>query len=253
MTPGVRPKGRCACELLGLVILCTLSLGCASGSLGELLGNPPSSPGSAEMWQIPPEAYPTQRLYRIRYQGPDDERAGFKLTLYLVGERQYRMLAADGLGRKLWSLDLDATGNATWLDHRNREFCHLGPADRLGFLPIARLPLVALPRLLLGRMPTEPKANLEIFDTHLTFLDAEGQRWNGSFRSDELQWWSQLEGDESIAWWRREDDQGGTYAHRSSQQQLRWKEVVRETLTAPLEPLEIPRRFSESFCTADDV
>lgn len=235
-----------------LLVLCAVTLGCASGSLGGLL-QPSARQGTAEMWQVPPGAYPSQRLYRIRYEGPDEQRASFKLTLYLVGERQYRMLAADGLGRKLWTLDLDATGHATWLDHRNKELCHLGPADRLGFLPIARLPLVALPRLLLGRMPSEPAANLEKYDTHLTFLDRQGLRWNGSFAADELQWWTQLEGEESIAWWRREDDGGGTYAHRSSKQELRWKEVVRETLVGPLEPLEIPSRFSESICTAEDV
>lgn len=205
------------------------------------------------MWQVPEEAYPTQRLYRMRYRGPEDERAGFKLTLYLVSHQQYRMLAADSLGRKLWALDLNAEGRATWLNYREKEFCHLGAADRLGFLPIARLPLVALPRLLLGRMPTEPTASLEKYDTHLTFLDAEGQRWNGSFQEDgQLQWWSQVEGEENIAWWRREE-QGGSYIHRSSQQELRWKEIVRETMTESLVELDIPQRFREGICTIDDV
>lgn len=234
---------------LGLASL--LCSGCASGSLSRLISGSASS-GTAEMWQIPPEAYPSQRLYRIRYQAPDGKKAGFKLTLYLLGEAQYRMLAADSLGRKLWSLDLDQEGDATWLDHRNKEFCHLGAADRLGFLPIARLPLVSFPRLLLGRIPTEPFANLEQYTTHLTFLDEQGQRWNGSFEGDELQWWSQQEGEESIAWWRREE-QGGTYAHRSSKQELKWTEVVRERLTSPLDDLEIPTRFREGICTVDGV
>lgn len=236
------------------LLAATWTMGCASGGLGTLWGG---GSATSEMWQVPPEAYPSQRLYRIRYIAPDGKKTGFKLTLYLLGSRQYRMLAADSLGRKVWSLDLDAAGQATWLDHRQKEFCHLGAADRLGFLPIARLPLVALPRLLLGRIPTEPKASLEKYDTHLTFLDAEGQRWNGSFTENELearelQWWSQLEGEEAIAWWRREE-QGGTYVHRSSSQELRWKEVVREPLTAPLEPLDVPQRFREAICTLDDV
>lgn len=235
--------------LMGLLAL--WSTGCASGPLGQLIGSS-ADKSSSEMWQIPPEAYPSQRLYRIKYKDSDGKKAGFKLTLYLLGEAQYRMQAADSLGRKLWALDLDAKGYATWLDHRNKEYCHLGAADRLGFLPIARLPLVAFPRLLLGRIPTEPVASLEKYETHLTFLDGDGQRWNGSFQDDELQWWSQQVGEESIAWWRREE-RGGTYAHRSSKQELRWTEVVREQLTSPLATLEIPERFRESVCTVDGV
>lgn len=236
--------------VLCLVLASSLG-GCASTGLSDLFTGGGGSK-TAEMWEVPEEAYPTQRLYRMRYQGPDDERAGFKLTLYLVDRAQYRMLAADSLGRKLWALDLDAEGRATWLNYRAKEFCHLGAADSLGFLPIARLPLVALPRLLLGRMPTEPMASLEKYDTHLTFLDAEGQRWNGSFQDGRLQWWSQVEGEENIAWWRREE-QGGSYIHRSSQQELRWKEIVREAMAAPLVGLDIPPRFREGICTIDDV
>ena len=233
------------------LVLAWTCVGCASTGLGDLFTGGGGSK-TAEMWEVPEEAYPTQRLYRMRYRGPEDERAGFKLTLYLVGQAQYRMLAADSLGRKLWSLDLDAEGRATWLNYREKEFCHLGAADSLGFLPIARLPMVALPRLLLGRMPTEPRASLEKYETHLTFLDVEGQRWNGSFQDGELQWWSQVEGEENIAWWRREE-QGGSYIHRSSQQELRWKEIVREPMTAPLGALDIPERFREGICTIDDV
>jgi len=201
---------------------------------------------AGEPWELPPEAFPTQRLFRVKYQGPEG-RAGFKLSLYLETGQRYRMQASDSLGRKLWSLDLDASGLATWLDHRQKSYCHT-IGSQLGFVPLARLPLVALPKLLLGRLPTVPAAEVRRSEEgDFAFLDASGQRFSGSALEDGLQWWTLEEDGELVAWWRREEE-GGTFVHRRTQQQVRWREVVREPLAKGLEALRIPVGYGERDC-----
>ncbi len=203
---------------------------------------------------MPEDAYPTQRLYRVKYRGPEGE-AGFKLTLYLEAEAKYRMLASD-LGRKLWTLHVDGSsrrgaedtpGGAVWLDHRRKEFCRASAAGALRFVPLADLPLVSLPRLLLGLLPAEPAANLTRNETRVSFLDARGFRWDGVLDGDQLEWWNLLEAGETIAWWRREDG-GGVFSDRRGEQEVRWREVVREPLEGSLAAPEIPARFREGAC-----
>lgn len=203
-------------------------------------------PATGEPWQIAPDAYPTQRLYRVKYRGPEGH-ASFKLTLYLGGVAEYRMTASDGLGRKLWSLQVDGDRRALWLDHRRKEYCRAQAAERLLLVPLARLPLVALPRLLLGRMPAEPAASLVRGDGHLAYLDARGQRWVGVLRDGQLDWWRLEEAGEAIAWWRRDGD-GSSFTDQRGGQEIEWREIVREQLQRPVEPLEVPARFREGMC-----
>jgi hypothetical protein len=157
------------------------------------------------------------------------------------------MQASDSLGRKLWSLDLDALGRATWLDHRQKTFCHTA-GSQLDFVPLARLPLVALPRLLLGRVPAVPAGEVgRSAEGHFAFQDATGQRFSGSVREGGVQWWTLEEKGEPVAWWRREEE-GGSFVHRGTQQQVRWREVVREPLGKSLEDLPIPMNYAERDC-----
>ncbi len=222
-----------------------LLAGCATtGNLFQKTGDP-----AAEPWRMPEDAYPTQRLYRVKYRGPEGE-AGFKLTLYLEAEARYRMLASD-LGRKLWSLYVDASpgtaGEAVWLDYRRKEFCRASAAGALRFVPLADLPLVSLPRLLLGLVPAEPAAGLARTETRLSFLDARGFRWEGVLDEQGLEWWNLVAAEEAIAWWRREED-GGVFTDRRGEQEVRWREVVSEPLESPLAAPEIPARFGEGAC-----
>ncbi len=232
-----------------LLLAACLLAGCvATGGLFQ------DGPPPVEPWQMPEGAYPSQRLYRVKYRGPEGE-AGFKLTLYLEAEAKYRMLAAD-LGRKLWSLYVDASpreesggaaGEAVWLDYRRKEYCRVGAAGALRFVPLADLPLVSLPRLLLGLMPADPAASLNRAETRVSFLDSRGYRWDGVLSGQQLEWWSLLEAGETIAWWRREDG-GGVFSDSRGQQEVRWREVVSEPLESPLAAPEIPARFGEGAC-----
>lgn len=224
--------------ILGLLL--PLCLACASTGLftPRFLGGEP--------WELPPEAFPTQRLFRIKYQGPEGK-AGFKLSLYLETRQRYRMQASDSLGRKLWSLDLDAVGRATWLDHRQKTFCHT-VGSQLDFVPLARFPLAALPKLLLGRLPSVPASEVgRSEEGHFAFLDASGQRFSGIALENGLTWWTLEEGGEVVAWWRNEE-KGATFVHRGTQQQVEWREVVREPLAKGLETLHIPDDYAERAC-----
>ncbi len=156
------------------------------------------------------------------------------------------MLASD-LGRKLWSLNVDGRGEAVWLDYRQKEYCRADAASELRFLPLADLPPVSLPRLLLGRLPAEPAAGLARGEHNVSFLDARGFRWNGELDGQQLQWWSLVEDGEAVVWWRRED-RGGVFFDRRGNQEVRWREVVREQLESPLGEVEIPARFARGDC-----
>ncbi|MEM7353244.1 MAG: hypothetical protein AAF657_20785 [Acidobacteriota bacterium] len=226
--------------LLSTLLLSTV--GCVS-TTGGLFTRPESSP--EQPWQVPADAYPSQRLYRVKYQGPEGE-AGFKLTLYLEQATRYRMLATD-LGRKLWSLEVDPEGQATWIDYRRKEFCRADAAGALRFVPLAELPVVAMPKLLLGLMPAEPAASLEQSIDRVAFLDARGQLWNGGLAGNQVDWWSLIESGEPVIWWRREGD-GGLFVDRDGQQQIRWSQIVHEPLAKPLAVTSPPAKFRPDAC-----
>ena len=217
-----------------------LAAGCVSTGGGFLRSAAPAEP-----WRLPPDAYPSQRLYRVDYSGPEGD-FGFKLTLYLEAEERYRMAASD-LGRKLWTLSVDGGGEAVWLDHRRKRYCRTAAASQLRFVPLADLPLVALPKLLLGRLPAAPGSDLAQGETAVSFLDARGLRWNGQLEDGQLAWWTLLDGGEPVIWWRREE-RGGVFTDRPGRQEVRWREVVSERLTNPLGELEIPAWFERGDC-----
>jgi hypothetical protein len=199
-----------------------------------------------EPWEIPAEAFPTQRLYRVRYEGPEGH-ASFKLTLYLVAKGHFRMRAADGLGRKVWDLAVDQSDKALWLDHRNNEYCLARGASRLAIVPLARLPLAALPKLLLGRLPSPPQDDLQRSPEALTYRDAHGVTWHGGLAEGRLLWWTLLEEGTPVTWWRQEGEES-VFIDLTGKQKLTWREVVHEVLTRAPEPLRVPARYSEGAC-----
>lgn len=226
---------------LCVVSLC-LAAGCASGGRGIVsdldVGRDP--------WRLPPTAYPTQRLFRVEYDGPEGN-LGFKLTLYLQAESQFRMRAADGLGRRVWELAVDENDEALWLDHRNEKYCVAPGASRLAIVPLARLPLVSLPRLLLGHLPAVPASGLRRSAEGVRFRDRRGQLWSGGLAGGRLEWWRLEEAGEPVTTWRREGDES-VFVDRRGEQRLRWREVVRETLSEPPPPLAVPEKYERADC-----
>ncbi|MEM1206391.1 MAG: hypothetical protein AAGN66_24375 [Acidobacteriota bacterium] len=221
--------------------------GCAG--VGELPGLPRVRAADSDPWRIPETAMPTQRLYRVEYQGPEGK-ASFRLTLYLQAPQVYRMEASDSLGRRVWSLEVDPEGKALWLDHRREVLCRAFGAGEQSFVPLAHLPLASLPRLVLGLLPTDPEEDLRRADDgRLSYLDGLGRRWSGGSEGGRLAWWSLAEGDEAVAWWKRTGDEN-VFSDRRGGQQVRWREQVAEPMTGSLEALEVPKDYREGSCGA---
>ncbi len=233
--------------LLGLLPL--LLFACLPAPAPRL---PSESGGRA--WEIPPAAFATQRLYRVGYQGPEGK-LGLRLTLYLVGPSDFRMDAADGVGRRVFSLEVrssaaaaGAAPTALWLDHRNKVYCRLSPSGLPRDLPLANLPLEALPRLLLGVMPAPPASELAEHGGKLSFRDAAGQEWSGSVGAGgRLEAWTLSEAGQPIAWWQRQPSET-IYSDRRAGLQVRLEEHVVEPLKARPSPLLVPEGYLESAC-----
>lgn len=202
---------------------------------------------ASDPWKLPSTAYPTQRLYRVRYEGPEG-RLGFKLTLYLEGEERFRMRAADGLGRRIWELDVDENDKALWLDHRNKMYCTLAAASDVAVVPLARLPLASLPKLLLGHLPSTPASDLRLTKASVYYRDGLGQLWNGGLSDGRLEWWTLVDQGEATTWWRREGEES-VFVDLRGEQQVRWREIVREPLATGPAPLTIPEKYEDADCS----
>lgn len=222
-------------------------VGCAStGEKARQIFRPPIEEPA---WQLPAASFPSQRLYRIQYEGPEGN-VGLRLTLYLAERSHYRMDAADSLGRRVWSLSVEPGDRAIWLDHRKKIFCRVYAASEQAFVPIAHLPLVSLPNLMLGRLPEVPASELLEGEGKISYRDARGRTWNAQRDVEgRLAWWSMLEDGEPVAWWRVVDGEH-VFSDRRGGQQVRWTEQVREELKTPLRALEAPSSYREGACGA---
>ncbi|MDA8017444.1 MAG: hypothetical protein MPN21_08330 [Thermoanaerobaculia bacterium] len=230
-----------------------LAVGVALSACVSGTGFLPGASRVDEPWQIPDDAFPTQRLFRIHYEGPEGE-LSFRLTLYLESRHSFRMDASDTLGRKVWSLIVADGGEGLWLDHREDLYCAIESAEQQSFVPIAYLPLIHLPRLILGRMPAEPYDDLRRGEGLISYQDRSGQLWSGRLDANgRVQWWSLVEGGAAVAWWRLEEegDEGSqVFVDSRRGQEVRWIEQVRETLAQPIPSAEIPRNYDSASCTA---
>ena len=236
---------RARLSILALAVAAFALGGCVSSGTPFPELPPFEPPPDAEPWQLSPSSWPTQRLYRVRYNGPDG-RANFKLTLYLESPSRFRMQASDPLGRKVWELDVDQ--EALWLDHRENTYCRAAGAGRLAIVPLAHMPLLSLPKLLLGRIPAEPARGLRRDGVAIAFRDSRGQVWNGGTENGRLMWWTLLEKGEAITWWRLEGEDN-IFADLRGGRELRWKESVSEPLASPPPPPRIPSKYQER-CSA---
>lgn len=220
----------------------------------------PSPPSRlAAPWEVPAAALATQRLYRVRYDGPQGE-GNVKVTLRLATVERYQVQAADPLGRPLWALDV-AGGRGLWVDHRAESTCRLEGRLELAGVPLSPFPLLALPPLLLGRLPAAPGVGEERAalraaasgDARIDFADAEGRRWtarltDGRPRSWTL--WAAGGREPRISWLAAGDE--AVLSDREQGVQLRWREIVAEPLAGDLEPVASPPGYREMVCGEAD-
>ncbi len=225
----------------------------AQGTTAGGAGPPP--------WQVSPDAYGSQTLYRVTVTGAEGE-GSLKLTLRLASAERYQVQAVDPLGRALWALDVDGD-QGLWLDHRAHLFCRLAGALDLDFLPLGPLSLAALPPLLLNRVPLAPAdpsavarrpaaapggAGREAAE-EVTYADAAGRRWTAVTRGGQLQSWGLAEDAAAgpiLSW----VSSGGwsVLSDRRKGVQVRWRQAVREPLRQ-LAPLSPPADYRPGRCT----
>ena len=204
--------------------------------------------GTTPAWQIPSEAFGTQRLFRVSYSGPEGE-GSFKVTLRLASLMRYQLQAADPVGRALWGVDV-SSGQGVWLDHRNKLTCSFQGAFDVSGIPLGPFPLLSLPSLLLGRVPAEPAEGTEPerHGREVGFEDGAGRHWVAEMgEGGAVDGWNLRDGDQPSVWFMRRD--GWAYlSDRTRKVQVRWREVLRENLQREPEPLVRPSGYREGSC-----
>ncbi len=229
-------------------LLATLGLA-ALAALGCATATPTARPagGGADQTHLaalPAEALGTQRLLRAQYDGPEG-RAGFKLVLRLEQDDRYDLSAVDGAGRPLWQLQ--ARGDeGLFADVAAERFCRLRTAAALPGGLALDLPLAALPRILLGRMPVEVPHQA---GESGSWSDG-GRRWTWSAPAGELRQWTLWEHGEPAVWWSRRGAEA-LLSVRARSTQVRWQPSVTESIGRPLGPLAAPAGSVEGPCAAD--
>jgi len=116
------------------------------------------------------------------------------------------------------------------LDLRARTYCRSQRILRFPVLDFGPLPLVALPRLLIGRLPVPPAAGQPVAwkgDGEFRFSDAEGRVWSGKLEDGWPVRWA-VGDPEPLVWWRR--SAGGDILSRRGGGQVRWHQEVSEKL-----------------------
>jgi hypothetical protein len=200
---------------------------------------------TADLAPIPDEALDSQRLYRVRYEGPGGG-GGLRLVLRVAAADRFSIAASDPFGRAVWSLSLAASETLV-VDHRRAEYCTTGADVRVPEAALAPLPVGMLPSVLLGRLPVSPGAS-ESAD-ELELIDREGRRWTARFVGGELASWTLWDDSSPSLWWLAQGRGGGVLSHRGGSQ-FRWRETAAEPLAAGAEVLEPPAGYSLVDCDA---
>jgi hypothetical protein len=200
-------------------------------------------------WQIPADAFGSQRLFRATYSGPEGE-GSFRVTLRLAAADRYQIQAVDPVGRALWSLDVMSDRGLS-INHRGRTFCAFEGSFDLSGVALGPFPLVSLPSMLLGRVPAEPAEPPRQEGGGISFHDSAGRRWSAVVKGDLglVESWTLWEENIPSVWWIQRE----SWAILSSRdrRQVRWREVLREGLTTPPAPLEAPAAFREECAEPD--
>ncbi len=223
-------------------------------SLGLILAFAAGAQQAAPPWGLAGDDLGTQRLFRLRYDGPEGE-GSFRLTLRLVAADRYRASAVDAVGRLVWSLSVEGE-EGLWLDHRQERFCRFRGRFAPEALALSPFGLPSLPALLLGRIPVAPADPLGPAEMgkqeRLDYLDTEGRRWTAQLLpSGDLASWTLWQEGEPVAWWSRQGEEA-LLSERRRAAQLRWREVLREAISGELPPLAVPGTFREGCEAASD-
>lgn len=218
------------------------------GSLGSDRPRPPSQDdaaiaGAAALWMLPAGEMETQRLVRLRYDGPRDDGTLY-LTLRLESPSRYTLEAHSRLlGKSVFRL-LVRDERALYLDLQRSEYCRFDHAIEIAAVPLGPLPFDVLPALLLGLVPTRPDgagAQLDE-DGGWSFRDREGRRWTVVEEGGLPQSWTLWREETPSVWWSREGDMSYLSAPEE-ELQLRWRAGAAEPLATELATPVVPEGF----------
>jgi hypothetical protein len=172
------------------------------------------------------------------------------MTLRLAALERYQVQAVDPVGRSLWSLDV-AEGRGLFLNHRARTSCVFQGSFDLSGVPLGPFPLLTLPALLLGRVPSQPAAPPQPHGRETTFHDAQDREWSVvAGAGGVVERWTLSESGTPTVWWFRRDD-WAILSDRARGVQVRWREVLAERLGKDLAALEVPPGYRAEACRAD--
>jgi len=238
-TPAERSASAVA---LGAVVLAVGGwLGCAHRGFDV-------EPASASTATVMAGGPGRQVLLRVRYRGVDG-RGRLRLTLRRPGEERFQLHAADVLGRALWSLG-SSGGETLMIDHRRREYCVFEGDVVVRAIALAELPVLILPRVLLGELPFA--GGRETGSAELDVIDSRHRRWTATMAEDgHAVAWTLWQNDQAMIWWRKTDD-GAILSHRGGAQ-VTWTLIADEILETVPPSLEPPVEYEPGHCDESDL
>ncbi|MYF97255.1 MAG: hypothetical protein F4210_17500 [Holophagales bacterium] len=219
----------------------------------------------AAPWEIPEAEWRTQRIVRMRYEGPEGS-GTLRLVLRFEDPDSFHVSASDRLGRRWWDLNV-LEGNAMVLWVRERTFCRYAGDLEIPALSLGPVPASAVAALLMRRLPAPP-ADTGVWEetavsgrpdrgVELDFEDRRGRRWTTETSvAGPNRWapnrWTLWSGDRARATWRADVEGMARLVESDTGLELRWTQPKPATeLAAPLPAPAVPSGYRPGVCGAD--
>ena len=232
-------------------------IGCASaGPTREILPVADTGgTGAALPWEIPRAEWGTQRIVKMRYDGPEGD-GTLNLALRFESPDRFHVEASDRLGRRWWDLNvLDGRALVLWV--RERTFCRYRGDLEIPALSLGPVPAGAVAALLLLRLPAPPVDQAVAETTaaagsgvvELDFEDRWDRRWTAVTTPSAPRSWTLHRGARTRATWRIDADGMARLVEPEAGLELRWRQnrpakPLRSVLRAP----EVPDGFVPGVC-----
>lgn len=235
--------------------------GCASTGPGREPAFRASGPAQeAAPWEIPEAEWRTQRIVRMRYQGPEGN-GTLRLVLRFEDPDSFHVSASDRLGRRWWDLNV-RQGSALVLWVRERTFCRYAGDLEIPALSLGPVPARAVAALLMRRLPAPP-ADTGVWEetavsgrpdrgVELDFEDRRGRRWTTETSAAGPKRWTLWSRERARASWRADVDGMALLVESDTGLELRWTQPKPATeLAAPLPAPAVPSGYRPAVCGPD--
>ena len=240
--------------------------GCASAGPGREAAAPAGRPVPvAAPWEIPEADWRTQRIVRMRYEGPEGS-GTLRLVLRFEDPENFHVSASDRLGRRWWDLNV-RDGDALVLWVRERTFCRYAGDLEIPALSLGPVPAGAVAALLMRRLPAPP-ADARVWEevaipgkpdrtVEIEFEDRRGRRWTTeTTTAGPNGWtpnrWTLWRGDHARASWNGDVKGMARLVESDTGLELRWTQPRPATeLAAPLPAPAVPFGYRPGVCGAD--